>query len=121
MTSTLSEWTTFKAVLPSYKEMSLQQVMKMVAKEGGLRDAFPQLSQLASIALILPMTTAEGERCFSTMKRVKTDLRNRMGEELLEHLMRISIEGPPLTQMNFESAVDVFAAMRARRLNFVKL
>ena len=38
---------------------------------------FPQLSRLASIALIIPVSTAECERCFSSMNRIKTDLRNR--------------------------------------------
>ena len=32
-----------------------------------LKDLFPQLSRLASIALIIPVSKAECERCFSSM------------------------------------------------------
>ena len=44
--------------------------------------------------LILPVSTAECERAFLTMKRVKIALRNRLITANLNHLMRISINGP---------------------------
>lgn len=114
------EWTTFRNMLASYSTLSLQQMLRMLARKGSMSDAFPQLSQVAAIALILPVTMAEGERCFSTMKRIKTDLRNRIGGDMLEHLMRIYVEGPTMKDMDFKSAVGEFAAMHARRLNFVQ-
>ena len=40
------------------------------------------------------MTTATVERPFSNMKLIKTRLRSTMGEDTLEHTIRISIEGP---------------------------
>ena len=44
--------------------------------------------------MVLPVTTATVERSFSDMKLIKTRLRSRLGEETLNHTMRISIEGP---------------------------
>ena len=38
------------------------------------------------------------------MNRVKTALRNRLKTSTLDQLMRISIEGLPLKQFNFERA-----------------
>lgn len=38
-------------------------------------------------ALVLPMST-------STMKRVKTDLRNRMNTQTLDGLLRVRLEAP---------------------------
>lgn len=35
-----------------------------------------ELSKLAVVGLVLPMTTADTEKCSSTMKRIKSDLRN---------------------------------------------
>ena len=45
----------------------------------------------------LPVGTATVERSFSQMKLIKTRLRSRLSDSNLEHLMKISIEDPPLT------------------------
>ena len=42
---------------------------------------FPLIYRLLKLALTLPVATASVERCFSTMKLMKTYLRNRMGDE----------------------------------------
>ena len=36
---------------------------------------------MTNIVLITPVATAESERCFSTLKRIKTCLRNAMGQD----------------------------------------
>ena len=36
------------------------------------QDVFPELIKLLKIVLTIPMTTAEPEYCFSTLKRIKT-------------------------------------------------
>jgi hypothetical protein len=46
-------------------------------------DMFPTLSQLALIHYTLPVSVASAERSFSTLKILKTYLRNRMAEERL--------------------------------------
>ena len=51
------------------------------------------------------------------MNRIKTDLRNRLKTVTLDNLMRISIEGPPLSDFNFEKAADIWGGMRNRRLS----
>ncbi len=60
------------------------------------RDTYPNLSHIITILHLMPASNAKVERAFSTMGRVKSDYRNRLGEEILDHLMRISIEGPQL-------------------------
>ncbi|KAI3353812.1 hypothetical protein L3Q82_005037 [Scortum barcoo] len=47
---------------------------------------------LLNILITTPMTTAEAERCFSTLKRIKTFLRNAMGQERLNALAMLSME-----------------------------
>lgn len=42
------------------------------------------------------------------MRRIKTDWRCNLGQDTLDHLMRLSIEGPPLDQFNPERAVEMF-------------
>ena len=55
---------------------------------------FSETVKLLNILCTLPMTTVESERCFSTLKRIKTFLRNTMGEERLSALAMLSIEKP---------------------------
>ena len=45
-------------------------------------------------ALVLPVSTTDCERCFSTMNQVKTELRIRMNTTTLDRLLRVKIEGP---------------------------
>lgn len=43
--------------------------------------------RLIELSLILPVATASVERVFSAMSLIKTDLRNKMGDEWLNDLM----------------------------------
>ena len=111
------EWELFRVLLGStYKDMSHNQVLKLVAGNATVRALYPNLSKLAKVCLILPVSTADCERSFSTMKRVKTDLRNRMNTSTLDALMRIRIEGPSLSEFDFDTALNSWAKLRNRRI-----
>ena len=55
--------------------------------------------------LYLPITV---ERSFSQLKLVKTRLRSRISDSNLAKLMRIAIEVPDLTTVDFNEIIDVF-------------
>ncbi len=57
---------------------------------------------LMNILLAIPVSTATVERSFSQMKLVKNRLRSRLSDVSLAQLMRVAIEGPELTKINFE-------------------
>ena len=51
------------------------------------------------------------------MKLIKTRLRSRMGEETLEHAMRICIEGPePLTDETMEEIIENYKKVKKRKI-----
>ncbi|GBN07574.1 hypothetical protein AVEN_19032-1 [Araneus ventricosus] len=54
--------------------------------ENNLQTMFSETYTLLLIIVTIPMTTAEAERCFSTLKRVKTFLRSTMSENSLSAL-----------------------------------
>ena len=54
------------------------------------RNTFTELWKLVQIILVLPLNTAACERGCSLMNIVKTDRRNRLSDELLDHLMVVS-------------------------------
>ena len=62
----------------------------------------------SNILLALPVGTATVERTFSQMKLVKTRLRNRISDTNLTRFMRIAIEGPELSSVDFNEIVDIF-------------
>ena len=45
---------------------------------------WPNLSRMAFDALLIPVMSAECERCFSSAKNAITDLRNRLGPDSIE-------------------------------------
>ena len=115
---TEAEWKLFRRViLRQFKSRSLQDVLSKLINSGDISIAFPNLSNLAAIVEVLPVTTATVERTFSSMKLIKTRLRSRMGEDTLEHTMRICIEGPDrLTNDMLEEIVDHYKGLKNRRI-----
>ena len=49
------------------------------------------------------------------MRRVKNDWRSSLGESTLDHLMRISIDGPPLEHFDPQPSVKRFFSTPRRR------
>ena len=82
-------------------------------------ERFSNISQLAEIALCLPMNTACCERAFSAMKMIKNDWRACLHPTTLSTLMRIAIEGPDCKDYNPDPAVKEFweSGQRAKRPN----
>lgn len=96
---------------------TLQELAREVLGTESLTDLFPSCSKLMVHALVLPMSTSDCERCFSTMKRVKTDLRNRMNTQTLDRLLRVRLEAPEdQSKFDFKEAVYRWGRAKNRRL-----
>nr|XP_016469826.1 PREDICTED: zinc finger MYM-type protein 1-like [Nicotiana tabacum] len=67
-------------------------------------------------ALILPVTTASVERTFSSMKLIKNDLRNSIGDEFLNGCLVYNIERKVFGTVSNDSIMDRFRNMKARRV-----
>ena len=108
------ELKTFNSVVASsvpLKTMTTHQLMSHV-----LCCMFPNLAKLAAIGLLLPLSTVDCKRGFSTLSRVKTNLRNRLINKTLNHLLVISIEGPNPADYPYEQACSLWASWRNRRI-----
>ena len=110
------EWESFSVLLKEhYTGAKARDVLKDLASES-LGLVYPQLAKLAQVCLVIPFTTADCERAFSSMNRIKTTLRNRLKTSTLDNLLRISIEGPELEDFDFDTAVNSWSAIRKRRI-----
>ena len=89
--------------------------------ENNLEDVFSETVTLLKILITTPMTTAEAERCFSTLKRVKTFLRNTMTQERLNALAMLSMEKRLVCEMtDFNQKVfEQFAGLKEKRAKFM--
>lgn len=75
-------------------------------------------ARLANIALTLPVVTADCERGFSVMNSIKTESRNRLLSHHLDRLMRITIEGPKLADLQTRELAMRWHSARRRRVAF---
>jgi hypothetical protein len=71
---------------------SLHTILDLVVFLEPFADAFHETFRLATIALVIPSSSATCERSFSAMKLIKTCLRNSMGDRRLSNLALLSIE-----------------------------
>ncbi|XP_056439188.1 uncharacterized protein LOC130376020 [Gadus chalcogrammus] len=89
--------------------------------ENNLEDVFSETVTLLKILITTPITTAEAERCFSTLKRVKTFLRNTMTQERLNALAMLSMEKSLVCEMTDfnQKVIEQFAGLKERRATFM--
>ena len=70
--------------------------------------AYPLVYMLVQLALLLPVATATVEIVFSTMKLIKTQLRNQLGDDLLNDCLVTYIEKDIFETLNNETIVQRF-------------
>ncbi|XP_052771191.1 52 kDa repressor of the inhibitor of the protein kinase-like [Mya arenaria] len=104
--------TRWRAVTPKDVPNSLETAIKRAPLE-----LYPNIRMCLSILLAMPVSTATAERSFSTMKRVKTYLRNTMTTERLSGLGLINIYRD--REISSERVVDIFARRNNRRLALI--
>ena len=73
-----------------------------------LQTAFPILIKLFRIALTLAVSTAQCERSFSALKRIKTYLRTTMSEQRLSDMSLLSIERDLSNTISFDDVIERF-------------
>ncbi|XP_057711367.1 zinc finger protein 862-like [Corythoichthys intestinalis] len=93
----------------TFKDKNQAEVLSLLASEcDEWGQIYPLLSHLAGVALVIPVSSVNCERDFSTMNRVKSDLRNRLQGEHLAACLRVSINGPSPEAFNFGRAMEIF-------------
>ena len=81
-----------------------------------LKDFYPNINILLHLFATLPVTSASAERSFSCLKRLKTHLRNTMGEDRLSGLAMMEINRTALPSV--QRVIDNLAESK-RKLDIV--
>lgn len=92
---------------PDFKKSVCEQLDKKISVVDFLgnmltiyKDTYPNICALLSIVLVLPVSTADAERGFSLMKRIKTDWRASLTPPSLTNLMTIKLSKVTLQDFN---------------------
>lgn len=80
------------------------------------RDLLCQVCTVLKLVLIMPATNATSERSFSALRRVKTYLRNTMGQERLNHLMVLHVHKDITDKLDLKSVANEFVGDTEHRL-----
>ena len=86
---------------------TMQDILEEMMKSKKYEGVLPKTWELLNNMMALPVSTATVERTFSQMELIKTYLRNRLSDSNLEHLMKIAIEGPSISKMDFNKILDI--------------
>lgn len=105
-----------------YKELNKQitwidfdiLIKEFIQKD--LKVPFKQIFLVIKLYLTIPVTTSEGERCFSVLKLIKSCLRTTMTNDRLSDLSILKIAND--VSINYEHIIDDFANLRNRQLAF---
>jgi hypothetical protein len=79
-------------------------------------DDLPFYSTMCKLPLCVPVTSVECERAFGLQNRIKTKVRNRLGEKRVNLIMTINT-GPSIDNFDFASAVRHWRSEKKRRLS----
>ena len=71
---------------------------------------------LVHLLFCIPMANGHVERTFSILKLIKTERRNCLSEDHLDDLMRISVDGPPLSLWDATPSVHLWWKNKQRRV-----
>ena len=84
------------------------------------QEIFPEISRLIQILLTYPVTSCEGERSYSLLRRLLTWNRSSMTTERLVNLGRMAMHPRRLASLSDESILNQFILNGPRRMSFSK-
>uniref|UniRef100_A0A1X7VWC3 HAT C-terminal dimerisation domain-containing protein n=1 Tax=Amphimedon queenslandica TaxID=400682 RepID=A0A1X7VWC3_AMPQE len=102
-----------KGSLSTDDELSIEKIYFQLLS---LPTAFPTLTTLFKIAMTIVVSTAQCERSFSAMSRIRTHLRTTMLDQRLADISLLSLERDLTTSTNFiEDTIKDFDGMHKNR------
>ncbi|BFG25271.1 hypothetical protein CerSpe_115450 [Prunus speciosa] len=87
--------------------------------ETKLAETYYLIDRLIRLVLTLPVSTATTERAFSCMRLIKNRLQNKIGDEFLADCMLLHIERELADNIDNESIIGDFNAVKTRRVQLI--
>ena len=99
---------------------NISKLLKFI-NENGLDETFSEVFKLLEIVLVTPISTADSERSFSTMKQIKTFLRNIILQDRLNSLPCLSIHKEYVSKIRDynNKVINIFAQIKDQRTDYL--
>jgi hypothetical protein len=79
---------------------------------------FSEVHKLLILYLTAPMTSATAERTFSTLRRLKNNLRANMTQQRLNHIVLLHTHKDYTDKINLTNVAEEFITLNERRIQF---
>ena len=96
--------------------MTVSEILETMY-ENDLFDIFPEFSKVVHILAVIPATSCSVERSFSALRRLKTYLRNTMGQQRVSNITLINIErayANSVVSNDMDGIIDIFGRRNGR-------
>ncbi|XP_064648743.1 zinc finger protein 862-like [Lineus longissimus] len=118
----LSQWDRFKDIYwpmdsTLSTDVTLQGLCAGACKQPLVQSACPAICKFLAVAATLPMSTATLERIFSHLKLIKTAQRNRLGEDHLNKILMIKLNGRYVSEGLLQKCTNAYLSKKDRRLS----
>ncbi len=101
---------------PTTRVLPVVEFLHSPSNKEAMSSAYPMISDIVAWIAVLPAASAGVERVFSAMKRIRSSVRNRLKTKNLDHLLRISMEGPEITDWDPVPALRKWESWGNRRI-----
>ncbi|KAI8497671.1 hypothetical protein Bbelb_243230 [Branchiostoma belcheri] len=72
------EWLSLRQYIGQTNNLSQERLVRSLLADATLGRLYPNMRLLALVLMVIPVSTADTQRSFSTLKRIKTRLRSRL-------------------------------------------
>ena len=114
----LNIWYRYKLSNPNEFGTKKINILSQQFSNCDLSEHLNEIHKLFLIYLCVPVTSATGERSFSTLKLLKTYIRNSMKQDRLSDLAVLYTNTDLLNKISLEDIIDKFAREKSRRMKF---
>ena len=112
------EWVSLKVMVKTqFQDMAYSRLWPTMLTKESYKSDYKNVLHLVELLLVLPISSAQCERAFSSQNRIKSAKRSFLETETTEDLIRISSEGPPIAEFVPSQAVELWfsTGQRPRR------
>lgn len=106
--SASDQWLNLKLQVNRLKKRSILETYETVMGSDPSCEEFKSIQNIipiVNVMLTISPSTAECERGFSTMNRIKTQSRTSMSQSTLQNLIRISVDGPSMQDFSATKSI----------------
>lgn len=97
--------------------VSIANIIACLRRLGTHIAMFSEVAKLLELFLLLPVTSATAERSFSGLRRLKTFLRTRISQELLNSLALLHVHKRMTREIDVLKAAKEFVARSEHRIS----